>query len=137
MIKAMRAAVVGLVVACAGACSSGSNDVGLDEARAACKAMLSVEVVGENATAADLVIAASHMDPAVEHAALAAQKDSRWDKLSNGVTDLQELTNRRGLAADVSVDAATHEGAVDKVSRLSAAAPDRVVAQECRKANAG
>ncbi|WP_351234609.1 hypothetical protein [Streptomyces sp. NPDC002133] len=99
--------------------------------------MLSVEVVGDNSTAADLVIAASHMEPAVEHAALAAQKDSRWDTLSNGVTGLQALTKQRGLAADVSVDYATHATAVEEVSRLSATAPDLAVSQECRKANAG
>ncbi|MFF3604159.1 hypothetical protein [Streptomyces sp. NPDC002463] len=75
-------------------------------------------------------------DSVADEAALAARKDSRWDRLSNAMTDSQEFLKQAAIASDETLPQEERDAARAAIERLNGESLIRTVEQECRKATA-
>ncbi|WP_406514470.1 hypothetical protein OG851_42600 (plasmid) [Streptomyces sp. NBC_00161] len=80
--------------------------------------------------------AAGEVNGVVEHAALAAQMDPRWDRLSNAWTDFRLVLRQRAIVAG-SGGFSEKVAAQETIDRLNLPEVNRTIIQECRKAQVG
>ncbi|MFF5933266.1 hypothetical protein [Streptomyces sp. NPDC012508] len=71
-----------------------------------------------------------------EEVALAARQDSRWDRLSTAMKDLQELREQAAIFADNERGQAERHAAQAELARLDPGNVSLAIDQECRKATA-
>ena len=85
-------------------------------------------------TAEELGNAASGSQSVADEAALAARLDSRWDRLSNALTDAQEFLELAAIFENESLPQAERDAARANADQLDAPNMLRTFEQECRKA---
>ncbi|MER6778445.1 MULTISPECIES: hypothetical protein [unclassified Streptomyces] len=130
------AGVVMLLAGMIGCSGSGGHDA-LAEARAACGGVSGLPTAPPKpVTGEEWSAAAGEVDGVVQHAALAAQRDARWGRLSNAWTDFQLVLRQRAIVAG-SGSFSEKVAAQEAIDRLNLPEVNRTIVQECRKAQAG
>jgi hypothetical protein len=85
-------------------------------------------------TSEELTGYARGIGPVADEAALAARLDPRWDRLSNALSDVQEMFRRASTSEDAALSQEQRDTARAQVDQLDPAGLVRTIQQECRKA---
>ncbi|MFJ5788209.1 hypothetical protein [Streptomyces hydrogenans] len=72
--------------------------------------------------------------PIADEAALAARLDPRWDRLSNALSDVQEVFSHWSTVEDTTLSQEQRDAARVQADQLNAVDLVRAIDQECRKA---
>ncbi|MGW3829157.1 hypothetical protein ACWEAF_45050 [Streptomyces sp. NPDC005071] len=140
----VRRLVLALLAGVALAACTSTADASLADARQACTDMgfengKSVESDDDSdslQTAAQWKETADDYDKTANLLARAAREDRRWDSLSNAVTDFQAMMDAAATSEDSSQPQADRDAAKAELDQMDSNATFRVIAQECRKAQA-
>ncbi|MEU9699322.1 hypothetical protein [Streptomyces sp. NPDC047981] len=115
--------------------SSSATEDALKEARAACA--LNFPPPQRNADAQTHTKIADSLNPNIEHAKLAAQKDRQWDELAQALIDIQKISRLQAITRAPGQNPDTVRSADSEVGELLMGMPVVTFSRECDEAKAG
>lgn len=121
-----------LILALGCAPSSSATEDALEEARAACALNFRPPQPGaDSQTHAEI---ADSLNPNIEHAKLAAEKDPRWDELAGALIDIQEISRLQATTRAPGQHPDTAQAARSETGEIMKRMPIVTFSRECDKA---